>query len=208
MRPHLSNKLSCCDGDILAAGRLERGGTLSVLRGSTARGDQGVTTRRLLRAGDAREVRGKVEFLRDVSFRDPSAAACYVVGRAELDGWTSWCDAQGRTLHELWKLDRTFRPPQERSTPPRSARPRPPLVSAPVMEFIPELRQVMICDVCGQEISATHREQTMKDVALFGATNFGVCCCCLQGVPESLAESSAYQTRWIDYRHRARVAPA
>jgi hypothetical protein len=101
-------------------------------------------------------------------------------------------------------------PPQKRAaavTPSRRiAAPKSAASVASCLQMVQEVRQTMICSVCDQEIPTRKRDQDMREVALFGAADFAVCCCCIQTVPKQLEESDAYRARWIDYRHRMRVS--
>jgi hypothetical protein len=88
------------------------------------------------------------------------------------------------------------------------AAPKPAASVASRMQMVQEVRQTIICSVCDLEITSHKRDQDIQAVALFGAANFLVCCCCLQTVPRSLEKTRAYRTRWIEYRHRMRQAAA
>jgi hypothetical protein len=98
-------------------------------------------------------------------------------------------------------------PPQRRDVAATrsAATPKPAAPVASWMQMVQEVRQTMICSVCDQEIPTRKRDRDMRAVALFGAADFAVCCCCLQTVPKRL-EKPAYCTRWIEYRHRMRVS--
>jgi hypothetical protein len=110
--------------------------------------------------------------------------------------WRKACAVE----RERKRIERLRRQPQ--APPLRSPVRKPTPKPAMLMEQIPQMRQVLICSVCNQEITREKRDQTAKEVLLFGAAAFGVCCCCLQAIPRWLFGDEDYHGRWIDYRHR------
>lgn len=92
-----------------AKAQLIEGGSLNVLRGSTARireteaflGWSQNARKRFLEDGTIKDNGDSVSyvFTKDMLFKSPSAAAATLTGRP-INGWTAWKDEQGNTLDE------------------------------------------------------------------------------------------------------------
>ena len=88
---------------------------LTVLQGSTGRVDcvpsfsgcsQDQHRHRLIEKGVLRVDNGVLQVTQDEAFNSPSAAAAVLMG-GTVNGWIAWKDSQGRTLHEVYRADRT-----------------------------------------------------------------------------------------------------
>jgi hypothetical protein len=90
-----------------AKAQLLEDGSLNVLAGSLARvretesfsGWSKVARQKFIADGVLVEVEGgkSYQFMKDVVFSSPSAAAATIAGRP-INGWTAWKDQEGRTL--------------------------------------------------------------------------------------------------------------
>jgi hypothetical protein len=91
-------------------------------------------------------------------------------------------------------IGRPPRTPREADAETRAAPTLPKKTATPApswMQLLQEVRQALICAVCDEEIPTHKRDRDTLAVALFGAADFGVSCCCLQTVSDNFVERVA-----------------